>query len=130
MDFWLLVLSAVSLAACGLISLWPRRCRNPESGHPLPPGPTPIPIVGNVLGINPAEPWASYTRWGKIYGWSFLVSSSVLPISHLPGDLVYTRLLNQEVIVINSEEVAKDLLERRSYNYSDRPAIIRMTNDL
>ena len=47
-----------------------------------------------------------------------------------PGDLVYTRLLNQEVIVINSEEVAKDLLERRSYNYSDRPAIIRMTNDL
>jgi hypothetical protein len=44
--------------------------------------------------------------------------------------LVYSRLLNQEIIVINSEEVAKELLERRSNNYSDRPAIIRMTNDL
>jgi len=47
-----------------------------------------------------------------------------------PGELVYSRLLNQEVIVINSEELAKDLLERRSSNYSDRPQIIRMTNDL
>ena len=82
----------------------------------------------NVLGINPTEPWTSYTRLGTLYGWSLLVFSSILLIS--PGDLVYTRLLNQEVIVLNSEEVAKDLLEQRSYNYSDQPAIIRMTNDL
>lgn len=59
---------------------------------------------------------------------AFLPPSSRSHIS--PGDLVYTRLLNQEVIVINSEEIARDLLERRSYNYSDRPSIIRMTNDL
>ncbi|KAF8554406.1 cytochrome P450 [Imleria badia] len=110
MDFSLTVFLVV-LAAFVLVFLWPSRRRVP-AGYPLPPGPSPFPIVGNVLGINPAEPWASYTRWGKIY-----------------GDLVYTRLLNQEVIVINSEEVAKDLLERRSSNYSDRPAIIRMTND-
>ncbi|KAI9566797.1 cytochrome P450 [Boletus coccyginus] len=112
MDFWLPVLFSVSLAAHGLFSLWSSRRRNPERGHPLPPGPSPVPIVGNVLGINPAAPWEAYTRWAKMY-----------------GDLVYSRLLNQEVIVISSEEVAKDLLERRSYNYSDRPAIIRMTND-
>lgn len=48
----------------------------------------------------------------------------------VPGDLVYARLLNQEVIIINSEEVVRDLFERRSSNYSDRPEIIRMTNDL
>jgi hypothetical protein len=128
MYFWLPILSAVSLAT--LISLWPSRRRTPERGHPLPPGPTPVPIVGNVLGINLTEPWVSYTRWGKIYG-RFLSRILVRPSNlEYPGDLVYTRLLNQEVIVINSEEVAKDLLERRSYNYSDRPAIIRMTNDL
>lgn len=57
--------------------------------------------------------------------WSLV--SADLPV---PGELVYSRLLNQEVIVINSEELAKDLLERRSSNYSDRPQIIRMTNDL
>ena len=61
------------------------------------------------------------------------ISSPPLPLAQYsisPGDLVYTRLLNQDVIVINSEDVAKDLLERRSRNYSDRPAIIRIANDL
>ena len=125
----LLLLFALCLTAYGLGSLWPSRRRNPAN-HPLPPGPTPIPIVGNVLGINPAEPWTSYTRWGKIYGNS-PAHPSPLSASHLsPGDLVYSRLLNQEVIIINSEEVGKNLLERRSYNYSDRPAIVCMTNDL
>ncbi|KIK93478.1 hypothetical protein PAXRUDRAFT_828940 [Paxillus rubicundulus Ve08.2h10] len=111
MDYRLTALAAVSLVVCGLVSIWPSRRRNPAS-HPLPPGPKPLPIVGNVLGIDPGAPWVSYTNWGKSY-----------------GELVYTRLLNQDIIVINSEEVAKDLLERRSNNYSDRPAIIRMTND-
>ena len=121
----LLKLFLVVLVAYVLISLW----RRVPAGYPLPPGPSPVPIVGNVLGINPTEPWTSYTRLGTLYGWSLFAFSSILLISS-PGDLVYTRLLNQEVIVLNSEEVAKDLLERRSYNYSDRPAIIRMTNDL
>ncbi|KAF9223390.1 cytochrome P450 [Gyrodon lividus] len=111
MDYRLPALAIVSIVAYGLASIWPSRRRNPAS-HPLPPGPKPLPIVGNVMGINPNEPWVSYTNWGKTY-----------------GELVYSRLLNQDIIVINSEEVAKDLLERRSNNYSDRPAIIRMTND-
>ncbi|KAG9318013.1 cytochrome P450 [Chiua virens] len=33
------------------------------------------------------------------------------------------RVLNQDIIVINSEKIAKDLLERRSSIYSDRPYI-------
>ena len=37
------------------------------------------------------------------------------------GDLIYTRVLGRDIIIINSEEVAKDLLENRSRNYSDRP---------
>ncbi|KAG9311216.1 cytochrome P450 [Chiua virens] len=104
-------LLALSCAAYGLVSHWRNKRKNP-TGLPLPPGPTPIPIVGNILGINPDQPWVSYSRWSKIY-----------------GDLVYSRFLNQDIIVINSEEIAKNILERRSYNYSDRPAILRMTND-
>ncbi|OAX31349.1 cytochrome P450, partial [Rhizopogon vinicolor AM-OR11-026] len=43
-------------------------------------------------------------------------------------DVVYTRLFLQDNIVINSEQVARDLLEHRSQNYSDRPEIA--TNEL
>jgi hypothetical protein len=42
--------------------------------------------------------------------------------------MVYTRLFGQENIVINSEKIARDLLEHRSQNYSDRPEIA--TNEL
>ncbi|KAG0706547.1 cytochrome P450 [Suillus ampliporus] len=42
----------------------------------------------------------------------------------LGRDIIYARLLNKPVIVINSEEVAKDLLEGRSTIYSDKPQSI------
>ena len=40
------------------------------------------------------------------------------------GDLVYSRLLGKDIIIINSEMVAKELLENRSKNCSDRPYLI------
>jgi hypothetical protein len=40
------------------------------------------------------------------------------------GDLVYSRLLGKDIIILNSEKVAKELLENRSKNYSDRPYLI------
>lgn len=44
------------------------------------------------------------------------------------GDLIYTRLLGRDIVIINSELVAKELLENRSRNYSDRPYLV--TRDL
>ncbi|KAF9235264.1 cytochrome P450 [Melanogaster broomeanus] len=79
--------------------------------HPLPPGPPPLPIVGNVRGINVNAPWLTYSEWSRVYEIG------------LTGDLVYSRLFNQDIIIINSEKVAKDLLEDRSSNYSDRPNV-------
>ncbi|KAG1742645.1 uncharacterized protein EDB91DRAFT_1127248, partial [Suillus paluster] len=37
------------------------------------------------------------------------------------GDIAYSRILNQDVIILNSEKVARVLLEQRSSNYSDMP---------
>jgi hypothetical protein len=34
--------------------------------------------------------------------------------------MIFARLLNKPILVINSEEIAKDLFERRSNIYSDR----------
>ncbi|KIJ19363.1 hypothetical protein PAXINDRAFT_166569 [Paxillus involutus ATCC 200175] len=97
----LVVLVAALLAIEGV-----RRLRRPSSSNrpPLPPGPTPIPFLGNVLGLNADAPHLTYTEWSKTY-----------------GDILYMQILNQEIIVLNSEEVAVELLEKRSRKYSDRP---------
>lgn len=37
------------------------------------------------------------------------------------GDIYMIRVLKQNIIVINSEKIARELLDRRSRIYSDRP---------
>ena len=41
--------------------------------------------------------------------------------NHDPGEIVYCRLFSQDIVILNSEKVARDLIERRSQNYSTRP---------
>lgn len=35
---------------------------------PLPPGPRPLPFLGNALRLDTARPWLTYTEWKKEYG--------------------------------------------------------------
>ncbi|KAG6330959.1 hypothetical protein ID866_8132 [Astraeus odoratus] len=57
-----------------------------------------------MLDINPKGVHFTYTEWGKIY-----------------GDIVYARIFSQEFIIVNSEKAARDLADKRSTIYSDRP---------
>lgn len=98
---------------------------------PLPPGPPGIPWVGNVIGIDTSAPWLTYRDWAKTYGkLSPCVGTTLFPthVDTRAGDIVHARLLGKDIIIINSEKIAKDLLDSRSSNNSDRPYFI--TNDL
>ena len=39
-----------------------------SGGKRLPPGPRPIPLLGNVIGIDARNPWKTYTTWAAEYG--------------------------------------------------------------
>ena len=43
--------------------------------HPYPPGPTQLPLIGNVLDIPRAQQWLRASEWGKNYGTSASLST-------------------------------------------------------
>ncbi|KAG0708158.1 cytochrome P450 [Suillus ampliporus] len=71
---------------------------------PLPPGPRLLPFFGNAFDIDVSRPWLTYADWKEKY-----------------GDIVYSRVLGQHMIIISSIQVARELLDKRSAIYSDRP---------
>ncbi|PCH34884.1 cytochrome P450 [Wolfiporia cocos MD-104 SS10] len=75
--------------------------------HRLPPGPTLLPLIGNALHVPQDYPWLTYSEWANIY-----------------GDIIHLDVLGKSLIIINSEEIAKDLLDKRSAKYSDRPRLV------
>ncbi|KAN0092646.1 Cytochrome P450 [Tylopilus felleus] len=95
--------------------LWVRNVikkkRDNPAGLPLPPGPPRLPVVGNLLGIKDlGAQHLTYAEWSKKY-----------------GDLLYLEILGHKVLVINSEKIAQDLLDKRGQIYSDRPQIPMVT---
>ena len=47
-------------------------------------------------------------------------SHSVM-LTTIIGDVVYLNVLGQSIVVLGSMQAARDLLDKRSSNYSDRP---------
>ena len=80
--------------------------RTSRSKLPFPPGPKPLPLLGNVLDLPTSREYETYTRWGKEF-----------------GDVVHVNALGQHIIILNSLQAAKELLERRSSIYSSRPCV-------
>lgn len=78
-----------------------------KKNHALyPPGPRGLPLVGNIQDIPHVKPWLIFAEWGKKYG----------EISHI-------NVLGQHIFVLNSVNIAVEMLDKKSSIYSDRPFV-------
>ncbi|KAG2151518.1 cytochrome P450 [Suillus clintonianus] len=81
------------------------RSRRKETTHPYPPGPSGLPIIGSALKIDFNAPHLTYTDWANQY-----------------GEIVYSRILGDDVILVNTERAVRALSEgQRSAIYASRP---------
>ncbi|KAK6037835.1 hypothetical protein COOONC_24660 [Cooperia oncophora] len=70
----------------------------------LPPGPLPLPLIGNTLSIDMRNPAKTFSSWHAVYG----------PI--------YTVWLPHPMIVMASHEVLKEALIRQGPAFAGRPS--------
>lgn len=73
----------------------------------LPPGPKPLPLIGNIHQLPKTFRWLELYNWSKKHG----------PVMHLS-------MGGQPLIVLSTHQAAHDLLNRRSARYSDRPRMV------
>lgn len=82
--------------------------RKKSKGFLLPPGPAAEPILGHLRIIPADNPEYYFQQLSK----------------ELNSDILSFNVLGQPTIVLNSVEVAVDLLDRRGANYCDRPRFV------
>ncbi|EUC58603.1 cytochrome P450 family protein [Rhizoctonia solani AG-3 Rhs1AP] len=84
--------------------LWRRLVRS--QGLPLPPGPPPHFLLGNLRDFPRDREWLGYAKIGQDY----------------QSDIISLSALGKTVIVLNSHRAVTDLLDSRA-KYADRPQI-------
>ncbi|EIM84323.1 cytochrome P450 [Stereum hirsutum FP-91666 SS1] len=96
----------VALCTISGLYLWRSKDNARAAGKRLPPGPPRLPLIGNLLQMPDDHEWLRYELWGKQYG----------------SELIHVDALGSHFIIVNSAEAATELLDKRSSQYSDRPA--------
>jgi Cytochrome P450 len=71
----------------------------------MPPGPLPLPIIGNVLQLPKQKPWIRFEEWSKKYN----------------DPLITVWIGRSPKIVVNDAWAASELMDKRANIYSSRP---------
>lgn len=74
---------------------------------PLPPGPKPAPLIGNIHQLPKSLQWLHLYHMSKDYG----------PVMHFS-------MAGQPLVILSTHQAAHDLLNRRSARYSHRPRMV------
>ncbi|KAJ7133367.1 cytochrome P450 [Mycena epipterygia] len=99
-----------SLITCLAVVLYRSLRRSPN----FPPGPSTIPILGNLIHFpHPTRhPWFKFTEWKKAL-----------------GDIVYVHGLGNSIVILNGLDTITDLLSKHGHLYAERP-IFTMVGEL
>ncbi|KAF5714941.1 cytochrome p450 [Fusarium mundagurra] len=102
-------LSGLTLAIATILLLtWAHWRSRPTL--PLPPGPPSEFLLGHSRVIPKENAAAVYAKWSKDYS-QFGLNS----------DIIYVRSLGRSTVVLNSADVARDILDKKGANFCDRP---------
>ena len=93
---------------------------------PLPPGPKPLPIIGNLLDMPTSFNWETYHKWAKEFGMYIMHSCFVIDcnVTVADSDIIYVNAAGTSIVILNSYKAATELLDKRSNIYSDRSVLI------
>ncbi|KAJ5665051.1 uncharacterized protein N7477_007499 [Penicillium maclennaniae] len=106
MSLQALLNAILGLLALYITGVWVKRRR---ALGPLPPGPPPRPIVGNIADLPPpgVQDWMHWLKHKDLYG----------PISSVT-------VMGQTIVILNDIETASELLRKRASIYSSRPHMV------
>ncbi|EPS93953.1 hypothetical protein FOMPIDRAFT_1170091 [Fomitopsis schrenkii] len=75
-----------------------------KSNYRYPPGPRRLPFLGNIHQLPPHYQHITFGEWGRKY-----------------GDVIYARFFSTPVIILNSIDACRALMDKRGAKYSGRP---------
>ncbi|EDR09464.1 uncharacterized protein LACBIDRAFT_190116 [Laccaria bicolor S238N-H82] len=76
----------------------------------FPPGPRPLPLIGNVHQLPTEHQAETFLDWGLKY-----------------GDVLHVHVFGHPMVILSSLQAARELLDKRSSIYSDRPRFVLMS---
>jgi hypothetical protein len=108
----------ITIAVATFTYLVLRGAQRSSRNLPLPPGPSGIWPIGNVLDIPRRYLWIKATEWKDSHGSFHVLIVTSIAYCHYLGDLVCLRLLGKTVIILNTAETTAALLDGRGRIYS------------